>query len=161
ARRLDLDRAAGLGGEPREDAQQRRFPAARWSDDADEFARRDAQVDVVEGNHATRTAQVFLAQSDDVDRRAAPLDGHSYLPPADALTSAAPGELAVLVLEDERGELAQRVVDVALVHDPIGRELGVAHLALEEPSLHVEHALDIDGAVRAARRPRIFVQQFR
>jgi len=76
ARRLDLDRAAGLGGEPREDAQQRRFPAARWSDDADEFAWRDAQVDVVEGNHATRTAQVFLAQSDDVDRRAAPLDGH-------------------------------------------------------------------------------------
>src|SRR6516165_8765595 len=26
ARRLDLDRAAGLGGEPRKDAQQRRFP---------------------------------------------------------------------------------------------------------------------------------------
>src|SRR5262249_56343383 len=92
---------------------------------------------------------------------AAPLDRYCCLPPADALTSAAPGELALLVLEHERGELAQRVVDVALVHDPIGRELGVAHLALEEPSLHVEHALDIDSAVRAAGGPRIFVQQFR
>src|SRR5262249_58786777 len=94
-------------------------------------------------------------------RAPAPRHRLRYLPPADALTSAAPGELALLVLEHERGELAQRVIDVALVHDPIGRELGDAHLALEEPSLHVEHALDIDGAVRAARRPRIFVQQFR
>src|SRR5262249_44304529 len=82
-------------------------------------------------------------------RRSTAID---IFPPADALTSAAPGELTLLVLEHERRELAQRVVDVALVHDPIGRELGVAHLVLEEPSLHVEHALDIDGAVRAAGR---------
>jgi hypothetical protein len=76
ARRLDLDRAAGLGGEPRKDAQQGRFPATRGADDTDEFARRDAQRDVVECDHAIRTARVLLAQSDDVDRRAAPLDGH-------------------------------------------------------------------------------------
>src|SRR5262249_43510526 len=123
ARRLDLDRAAGLGGKPREDAQQRRFPAARWSDDADELARCDAQVDVVEGHHGPGPARVLLAKSDVAGARAAPLAGLCFLPPADALTSAAPGELALLVLEHERGELAQRVIDVALVHDPIGREL--------------------------------------
>src|SRR5262249_60778348 len=63
ARRLDLDRATGLDGKAREDAQQRRFPAARRSDDADEFARRDAQADIVECNHATPTAQLLLPQS--------------------------------------------------------------------------------------------------
>src|SRR6266571_2717794 len=67
--------------------------------------------------------------------------------------STAAGELAVLVLEHERSELLERIVDVALVHDPVGRELHVAHLVLHVPALHVEHAVDIDLPVRAARRP--------
>ena len=52
------------------------FPQPDGTDDADELARRDAQADAVERQHAARTAQVLLAQSDDIDRRAAPLDGH-------------------------------------------------------------------------------------
>ena len=34
------------------------------------------QIDVVEREHAARAAHIFLAQPDDLDRRAAPLDGH-------------------------------------------------------------------------------------
>src|SRR5262245_64960234 len=75
--------------------------------------------------------------------------------------SATAGELAVLVLEHEWPELAARFLDIAGVDHPFGREFAVAHLVLHEPGLHVEHAGDIDLAVRAARRPGIFVQQFR
>src|SRR5262245_22557034 len=75
--------------------------------------------------------------------------------------SATAGELAVLVLEHERPELAARVRDIAGVDHPFGREFAIAHLVLEKPGLHVEHAGDIDLAIRAACRPGIFVQQFR
>src|SRR4029077_2231158 len=75
--------------------------------------------------------------------------------------SATAGELAILVLEHERPELATRVLGIADVDHPFGREFAIAHFVFHEPSLHVEHAGDIDLAVRAARRPGIFVQQFR
>src|SRR5262249_42000744 len=75
--------------------------------------------------------------------------------------SAADGELAALVLDDERPKVAARVLDIAGVDHPFGREFAIAHLVLEKPGLHVEHAGDIDLAVGAARRPGIFVQQFR
>src|SRR5262249_3935630 len=74
--------------------------------------------------------------------------------------AAAAGERALFVLEYERGALAHGVVDIAFVHEPIGGKFGVAHLALVEPCLHVEHAGDIDRAVRTAGRPRLFVPQF-
>src|SRR5262245_61270239 len=74
--------------------------------------------------------------------------------------SAAAGELAVLVLEHERPELAARVLDIAGVDHPFGREFAIAHLVLEKPGLHVEHAGDIDVAIRAACRAGIFVHQF-
>src|SRR6266849_6674765 len=64
----------------RENAQQRRFPAARRTDDAHELARRDAQADAVEREQAPRPARIFLAQPVDLDRRAAPLNGHSVSP---------------------------------------------------------------------------------
>ena len=85
ARGLDLDGAAGLFRQPREDPQQRRLPAARRTDDADELARRDVQIDVVERHHAALAAHELLAQSDDVDRRPAPLNGHSNFPRASVL----------------------------------------------------------------------------
>src|SRR6266513_1655966 len=81
---------------------------------------------MVECNQARRAAQVKLAQACDIDRRAAPLAGHSSFRPWRA-ASAAAAERALLVLEHERGKLAQRVIDVAFVHDPIGRKLGIAH----------------------------------
>ena len=72
--RIDLDGAAGLRVEPGEDAQQRRLPAAARADDADELARRDAQVDVVERDaREPWRAGIFLAQARDLDRGAAPL----------------------------------------------------------------------------------------
>ena len=65
ARGLDLDGAAGLFRQPREDPQQRRLPAARRTDDTDELARRDVQIDVVERHHAALAAHELLAQSDE------------------------------------------------------------------------------------------------
>src|SRR5262249_25132739 len=79
----------------------------------------------------------------------------------DHARSAAAGELARLVLELPRRQLGQRVIDVAGIEQPLRRQLDVAHLVLHEPGLHVEHAGDVDRAVRAARRPGIVVQQLR
>src|SRR5262245_8812817 len=59
----------------------------------------------------------------------------SRLPQLPARGSPAARELAVLVLEHERTDLRQRVVDIALVDDPLGRELHVAHLVLYVPGL--------------------------
>src|SRR5262249_43950312 len=170
---------------PGGEAQRRGFPAARGPDDADELARRDAQIDVVERQHPPGAADIFLAQMGDVDRSAPPLDHGDRSPRAraywwrmifsenrysffgimrllvahdlirkpvptfrDHARSAAAGELARLVLELPRRQLGQRVIDVAGIEQPLRRQLDVAHLVLHEPGLHVEHAGDVDRAVR-------------
>ncbi len=80
ARRLDLDAAARLGVEPGQDAQQGRLAAAGRAHDAEEFAGRDPQRDVVERQHVAGTARIFFPQADDVDRGAAPFNGHARSP---------------------------------------------------------------------------------
>ena len=75
----DCDVAAGLPIEPGEDTQQCRFSAAARADDAEELPRRNAQGDVVERKHAALAADIFLAQPNDVDRSAAPLNGHRVI----------------------------------------------------------------------------------
>src|SRR5213078_4619163 len=67
--------------------------------------------------------------------------------------SAAARELAVLVLDHERPKLADRMIDEAGVDHPLGRELHGRHLVLHVPGVDVEHAGDVDLAVRTAARP--------
>src|SRR5215470_11340033 len=75
--------------------------------------------------------------------------------------STAAFELGILVGENERPELLYGKLRVAGVDQALRRELRPREAILGEPILHVEHAGGLDVAVRAARRPRIFVQQFR
>src|SRR5207249_5528508 len=77
---LDRDRAGALVIEPGEDAQQGRLAAPRRADDAQEFARRDREVDGVDRQHAALAAQIFLAQAGDIDRGTAPLNDHLPIP---------------------------------------------------------------------------------
>src|SRR5262245_42024144 len=72
--------------------------------------------------------------------------------------SAATVQAAVPVLDDERPELLDRVVDVGVVDKPLGRELPAGQSGLGEPGLHVEQAFLAHAAVGVARRPRIFLQ---
>ena len=60
-----------------ENAQQGRLAAAARPDDAQEFARRDAQIDVVERDQGGGAVAVNLVEMRDFDRRAAPLDTHT------------------------------------------------------------------------------------
>jgi len=68
-----------LAVEAGEDAQQGRLAAAARPDDAEEFARRHVQVDVVERDNGVGAVAVNLAQLRDLDRRAAPLNAHRYV----------------------------------------------------------------------------------
>ena len=78
AGRLDVEATARLAVEAGEDAQQGRLAAAARPDDAEEFARRHVQVDVVERDNGVGAVAVNLAQLRDLDRRAAPLNAHRY-----------------------------------------------------------------------------------
>src|SRR6187402_3135367 len=80
---------------------------------------------------------------------------------AAATELAAARMLAVLVLDHERSELLHGVLQIAHVHQPLGGKLCRDHLGLEVPGLDVEQARHVDQPVRAARRPRIFVQELR
>ncbi len=66
---IDARDPAGGVIEAGQDAQQGRLAAAARADDADELARRDLQVDVLERDHAAGAAAVDLAQRRDLDRR--------------------------------------------------------------------------------------------
>src|SRR5712671_399551 len=79
--------------------------------------------------------------------------------PSGPVSVPAARQLAVLVLEHERPELADGVVDIGGIDDALRRELLGRHLVLHVPLVDVEHAGDVDLAVRAARRPRIFFQE--
>src|SRR5215471_206715 len=70
-------------------------------------------------------------------------------------------QLAVLVLERERRQLRGRLVHVRCLHQTLERERARAHLVLEVPGLHVEHAVGVDRAVWAACRPWILIQKLR
>src|SRR6202041_1785404 len=69
---VDIERAARGAVEAGENAQQGRLAAAARPDDADEFTRRDGEIDAVERPDALRPAAVFLAQPTDPDRRTPP-----------------------------------------------------------------------------------------
>ena len=64
--------------EARENAQQRRFPAAARTDDAEELAGRDAQIDMIDGDDRALPAGIFAAQARDFDRGAAALRRHGW-----------------------------------------------------------------------------------
>jgi hypothetical protein len=64
-RRVGLDGAGGRRLQAGENAQQRRFPAARRTDDNEEFARLDVNRDVVDGDERAER----LLQIADPDRR--------------------------------------------------------------------------------------------
>ena len=57
------------------------LPQPDRADDADELARRDAQIDVVERDERAGAVPNSLRRCDDFDRRAAPLDIHRPLLP--------------------------------------------------------------------------------
>src|SRR5262252_522890 len=88
-------------------------------------------------------------------------DQRTDLPPPGEGKSAATFELRILVGGDERPQLLHSKLRVAGIDQMFRRELRPCEAVLDEPILHVEHAGDVDAAVRAARRPRIFVEQFR
>src|SRR5262249_31275071 len=75
--------------------------------------------------------------------------------------SAAARKRAVLLLQLERPELLDRRVDVARIHQALGGKLRRGELVLHVPGLDVEHAGGVHAAIRAARRPRVLVQELR
>ena len=77
---LDRNGAGALAVEPGENAQQRRLAAAGRANDAQELARRDREVNAVNRQHPALAAHIFLAQARDIDRGAAPLNGHCPFP---------------------------------------------------------------------------------
>src|SRR4051794_36271691 len=73
--------------------------------------------------------------------------------------SAAARQLARRILDLERPKLFDRFVDEAAIDQARFRELLGRHLVGHVPLVDVEHAGDVDLAVRASRRPRILFQQ--
>src|SRR5262249_20192739 len=129
--RCNLDVTARLSVEPGEDAQQSGFATAGWSNDADKLAGCDFQMDVFERQHPTLATQIFLAQPDNLDCSAAPLDGHVHPPHSPGIPgamslgvsvntgldagwpcSAAAAKPAILVLYVERAEFLRGGIGV-------------------------------------------------
>src|ERR1700730_13627968 len=71
--------------------------------------------------------------------------------------SPAAGELAVRVLQREGAKLSGRIVAVGGGDQPLRREFLERKPLVHEEALDIEHAVDVDPAVRIARRPGIFV----
>src|SRR6266540_3878457 len=73
-------------------------------------------------------------------------------------SSAAAGELARLVDQFERPELARRGFGEAGIGEALGRDLAVDDALLLEEGLHAEQARHAEGAVRIARLPLHLVE---